>query len=105
MGLFGTLDAWISKRARKMEESRFGILTMYNALQSCVGSVAVMKVQQHNAGMFLLAVVTVLTIASNSVFIAQGSLKLCLLLFYLSILANTVIIFSLVLMEGGFECF
>lgn len=95
MGLFHTLNAWLSKRAGKIKESRFGILAMYNALQSCVGSIAVMKVQQHDAGIFLLAMVTGFTMASNSVFIAQGSLKLCLLLFYLSILANTVIIFSL----------
>lgn len=95
MGLFQTFNTWLDKRAGKMEKSRFGLLAMYNALQSCVGSIAVMKVQQHNAGLFLLAVVTALTMASNSVFIAQGSVKLCLLLFYLSILANTAIIFSL----------
>jgi hypothetical protein len=65
---------------------------MYNAIQSCVGSIAVMKVLQNDAGIFLLGLATALTMASNSVFIAQGSVKVCLVLFYASVLLNSLII-------------
>ncbi len=92
MKLFYRLNTWFDKRAQNIEDVRFGVLAMYNALQSCVGSIAVMTILQNNAGIFLLGTVTALTMASNSAFIAQGSVKLCLLLFYLSVLINTLII-------------
>ncbi len=83
---------WFNRRAQKLEEARFGILAMYNAIQSCVGSIAIMKILQNGADIFLLGAATALTMASNSVFIAQGSVKLCLLLFYISIMVNNLII-------------
>jgi hypothetical protein len=101
MNLFRILNNWLTKRAAKLEKSRFGILAMYNAMQSCVGSIAVMKILQNDAGLFLLGTTTALTMVSNSVFIAQGSSKLCLLAFYLSIVVNNIIIFSLGII-GGF---
>ena len=93
MNLFRLLNTWLNKRAAKLENGRFGILAMYNAIQSCVGAIAVMKILQNAWGMFLMAVATALTIASNSVFIVQGSTKWCLILFYLSIVVNAIIIF------------
>lgn len=95
MELLHTFITWFDRRAKKMEKARFGLLAMYNAIQSCVGSIAVMKILQHDGNIYLLAAATGLTMASNSVFVAQGSVKLCLLLFYLSILVNNIIIFSL----------
>ena len=101
MGLFRLLNTLLDKRAAKLEQARFGVLAMYNAIQSCVGAIAVMKILQNDAGLFLLGMVAALTMASNSAFAAQGNMKLCLLLFYLSILVNNIIIFSLGFI-GGF---
>jgi len=101
MKLFHILNNLLSMRAEKLKDSRFGVLAMYNAIQSCVGAIAVMKILQNDSGLFLLGTVAALTMASNSAFAAQGNIKLCLLLFYLSILINNIIIFSLGII-GGF---
>lgn len=92
MRLLQLLNTLLDKRAARLENARFGILAMYNAIQSCVGSIAVMKVLQNEAGMLWLAITTAMTMASNSVFIAQGTVKVCLILFYTSVLLNSLII-------------
>jgi hypothetical protein len=86
------LDRWFISRAEKLEPMKYGILALYNALQSCIGAIAVMKILQGGGNVFLLAICTGLTMASNSVFITQESTKLCLILFYISIIVNNSIL-------------
>lgn len=88
---------WLVKQESNFEKNRFGAMTIMITFQSCLGSVAAMLAIQ-DANWFLVGVVAVLTMSSNSMFIAQADAKPCILTFYVSIIVNALIIlFSLIL--------
>lgn len=83
---------WFSRQAQKFEESRFGWMAMLITIQTCLGSIACMYVQQSGGDVFMLAAGMAVTMGANAVMIAQGSGKLCLFMFYLSVALNTALI-------------
>lgn len=87
-----SIDGWFEKQVTNFEKARFFWMTIYITLQSCLGSVAAGLILANNAHVLVLCACAAVTMASNAVFIAQGSAKLCLLTFYSSILLNTIII-------------
>jgi hypothetical protein len=87
------VDIWFNKQAKKFEESRFGWMTAYMTIQSCVGSIAAAYLLQNHASDIMLAICAVLTMAANAVFIAQGPAKWCLSIFYMSVVINSSLIF------------
>ena len=88
------LNKWFTKQANTFEATRFGMMAIYITVQSCVGAVAAMYILQNNAHVLFLATAACITMASNAVFIAQGSGKLCLVFFYLCMLINTAMIIA-----------
>ncbi len=75
------INKWFTKQAVSFENTRFASMSMLIIVQSCIASV------------YLLATSAALAMGSNAVFIAQGSAKLCLIIFYLSLLVNILFIF------------
>lgn len=86
------VDTWFNEQAIKFEKSRFGWMAMGITIQSCLGSIACGFILENNANVVELASCAAITMASNAVFIALGSPKLCLTIFYLSLILNTVFI-------------
>ncbi|MCK6648442.1 MAG: hypothetical protein L6Q66_02195 [Bacteroidia bacterium] len=86
------ITGWFEKEVSKFENARFFWMTIYLTVQSCLGSVAVKAILENDASVFVLGLCTAVTMASNALFIAQGSAKLCLGLFYSSIILNTIFI-------------
>jgi len=86
------LDIWFNKQALKFEEARFGWMTAYITIQSCLGSVAAGLILQNHASDIMLVIAAMTTMACNSVFIAQGPAKWCLSSFYLSVLINLILV-------------
>lgn len=86
------IDGWFTTQSRNFENYRFGWMTLFILLQSCLGSVACMFILQNNASDVQLASCAAVTMGSNAMFIAQAPGKWCLLTFYLSILLNTIFI-------------
>lgn len=86
------VDTWFNEQAIKFEQTRFGWMAIYITIQSCFGSVACMLILQNNASDFMLASCAAVSMASNAVFIAQGSGKWCLGTFYFSVLLNAIFI-------------
>lgn len=73
------------------EEYRFGAMSAMITVQSCLGSIAAMcSLKPQN--LIQLSICSILTMASNSAFIAQSPAKWCLSIFYLGVLANVLII-------------
>lgn len=85
-------EGWFSKQEQSFEKARFGWMAMYITLQSCLGSIAAAMLLENHASDILLSLCAVITMLSNSIFIAQASAKLCLLTFYASVIVNTVLI-------------
>ena len=80
-------SGWLSKQSTRFEEGRFALMTILLTLQSCIGAAAAMlAMQNHND--VLLGICAAVTMASNSFFIAQAPAKQCLIMFYVSVLAN-----------------
>ena len=82
---------WLIKQEENFEKNRFGAMTIMITFQSCLGSVAAMLCMQNDLWV-LVSIVAVLTMASNSMFIAQSEPKLCILTFYLSVIFNAVVV-------------
>lgn len=87
----GTSANWFQRQAANFEKSRFGAMTAMLTAQSCLGSVAAMY-SLKTGSYVLLAICANVTMGSNGAFIAQVSAKWCLGMFYLSVVANLVII-------------
>lgn len=90
-------QGWFEVQSQKFEEKRFFQMTLLITAQSCWGSIAAMLSLQHE-NYILLSIVAALTMASNSAFIAQSPAKWCLGIFYTSVIANLLVIVSLLLM-------
>lgn len=83
---------WFNTQANNFEKSRFGWMTIYITFQSCLGSAAAAFILQNNASVWMLGSCAALSMASNAAFIAQGDKKLCMAIFYLSIITNSIFI-------------
>lgn len=81
---------WLEKQAVKFEEGRFAMMTILLTAQSCWGSVAAMRALQIDS-VLLLSCTAAVTMASNSLFIAQSPGKWCLAGFYISVFVNLII--------------
>jgi len=88
----GMLSKWFNRQAAQFEKTRFGMMAIYITIQSCLGAIAAMFVLQNDASIFFVATAAALAMAGNAVFIAQGSAKACLSLFYLNVIGNTLLI-------------
>lgn len=86
------IDTWFNEQAVKFENARFFWMAIYITAQSCLGSVACGFILQNNANVLMLCTCAAVTMASNAVFIALGSPKLCLTVVYLSFILNTIFI-------------
>lgn len=84
---------WIKKQEEWFEEARFGAMTLMITFQSCLGSVAAMYALKLD-NVVILATVAALTMASNAMFIAQAEAKYCLYAFYTSIVVNTLLLIT-----------
>ena len=87
-----SIDGWFQKQATKFEDGRFFWMTIYLTVQSCIGSIAAGFILENNANVLMLCSCAAITMASNALFIAQGPGKLCLSIFYSSIVLNTIFI-------------
>ncbi|MES2138548.1 MAG: hypothetical protein V4511_02490 [Bacteroidota bacterium] len=83
---------WFSKQAENFEKSRLGWMAIYITAQSCLGSIACMYILKSAGSDIMLFSAAILTMLCNAVLIAQGSGKWCLILFYLSIVFNSIFI-------------
>lgn len=83
--------SWFADQARKFEAGRFGWMALMLTFQTCLGSVACMYIQQ-SGNIFMLSICMAVTMASNAIMIAQGSAKLCVGSFYVSVLTNSALI-------------
>lgn len=86
-----TKTNWFDRQANSFETSRFGAMAVLMTAQSCLGSVAAMfalKIDSYE----LLTICAVVTMASNSLFIAQSTAKWCLATFYISVVANLFVL-------------
>lgn len=86
------VDGWFNRQVQKFENARFGWMTIYITMQSCLGSIACMYILQNKASDVMLASCAAITMACNAIFIAQGPGKWCLLSFYTSIIINSFFI-------------
>lgn len=75
-----------------IEANRFGWMAFLIMLQSCIGSIACMYILRNGASDFMLAGCAAVTMGSNAAFIAQANARICLGVFYLSIVLNTIFI-------------
>ncbi len=82
---------WLAKQETNFEKHRFGAMTAMLTFQSCLGSVAAMLCIQ-NDHWVLVSIIAVLTMSSNSMFIAQADPKPCIITFYISVIVNAAII-------------
>ena len=88
---------WLTKQEATFEENRFGAMTVMLTFQSCLGSVAAMLCIGN--GMWgLVSLVAVLTMSSNSMFIAQADAKYCIITFYISVVINTAITLGMLIL-------
>ena len=90
-----TLNKWFTNHATDFENARFGMMVVCILIQSCLAAIASRYILKSHAGDILLSVSAALAMASNAVLIAQGSAKLCLVVFYLSLLVNALFIIFL----------
>lgn len=90
----GMLSKWLDRQAGQFEKTRFGMMAIYITIQSCLGAIAAMYVLQNHANILFVATAAALAMAGNAVFIAQGSAKLCLGMFYLNVIGNAILILA-----------
>ncbi len=76
------------------EKNRYGMMSFYLVLVSCLGSIAVMEVLKVSDSIVLLSLAAGITMASNSACIAQASAKSCVYIFYVALVVNVTIIIS-----------
>ncbi|MBA2613197.1 MAG: hypothetical protein H0U95_14605 [Bacteroidetes bacterium] len=88
------LIALFNQQADIFEKARFGWMTFYITIQSCLGAIAAAFILQNNANIWMLCSCAAISMASNAVFIALGDKKLCLVIFYASIILNTAFILA-----------
>lgn len=86
------IDTWFNEQAVKFESARFFWMALFITAQSCLGSAACMFILKNDASDFMLATCATVTMACNSILIAQGPAKWCLTTFYLSIFLNSIFI-------------
>lgn len=86
-----TIQQRIAKHTAQFEESRFAAMTIMITFQSCLGSIAAYYALINDAevSLYLSAMVTM---AANAVFLAQSPAKICLAVFYGSVVTNFIII-------------
>ena len=82
---------WFQTNVDNFEKSRFAMMTILMTAQSCLGSIAAMY-SLVNSNYVLLGICAFITMASNSVFIAQMSGTWCLRVFGMSVIINTALI-------------
>lgn len=83
--------SWFSRQVKFYEESFFGIMPMMMVAQSCLGSIAAfyaLKIERFE----FLTIATILTMATNSAFLAQIKSKWAVVLFGLSIVVNIILV-------------
>lgn len=83
---------WFNTQAYKFEAARFWWMALYIIIQSCVSAFAAALILQNHADIWMLCTCAAIAMASNAVFIAQGDKKLCLVVYYLSLIVNTIFI-------------
>jgi hypothetical protein len=86
------LFSWFNKQAEYFEKTRFGWMAIYITISSCLGSIACMLILENNGGDFMLITCAAISMATNSLFIAQSNAKWCMAVFYLSLLINSLLI-------------
>lgn len=79
------------------ENYRYGMMSFYIILQSCIGSIACMYLLQINASMMLLLPGAMATMMANAVLISQSPGKWSMLSVNISLIMNIAIIVALVL--------
>jgi hypothetical protein len=77
---------------KKLEFSYFGIIAMAILISSCLGSIATMKIFEHNAPLWQFIVSLGFTMANLVACISQAPMKWVINLFAASILVNTVLL-------------
>jgi hypothetical protein len=85
-------ESLFSRQAKTYETYRFAFMTILITIQSCLGSIATQLLFQSGMPDIWFMLCAAVTMATNAVMIAQGSGKLCLALFYISIVLNSVLI-------------
>ncbi|MBD98989.1 MAG: hypothetical protein CMO34_04025 [Verrucomicrobia bacterium] len=89
---------WFNRQVANFEESRFGVMAMMLAVQTCWGSIAA-GLSYSNETILGLALCGTFTMLNNTVLIAQGPAKWCVGIFSAAIIVNTIII--LIELIGG----
>ena len=77
---------------QKLEFSYFGLISMTILIGSIIGGIAASAVLENKAPIWELGLVAAVSMANNTVCIAQGSTKWVFNLFILSIITNVVLI-------------
>lgn len=89
--------SWFEKQTNWFETSRFGAMTLMMTFLSCFGSISAMYSIKNQFYLGLIIAATV-TMASNAAFIAQITPKLCLVFFYLGLIANALVLVANIFM-------
>lgn len=87
---------WLTKQEATFDKHRFGAMTAMLTFQSCLGSVAAMLCMQNDLWV-VVSIIALLTMSSNSMFIAQAEPKICIITFYLSVIASAITIAAILL--------
>jgi hypothetical protein len=83
---------WIAKQEETFDRNRFGAMTILLTSQSALGGVTAALSIQNNLW-FLVSLGATVSMASLAFFIAQTNAKSCLIMFYISMIVNTVLLF------------
>lgn len=82
---------WFDKQAINFEEKRFALMTIYLTIQSCLGGIVAMSaLQMNNEPTLILA--SAITMGANALLIAQAPAKLCIGVFYFSIITSILML-------------
>lgn len=83
---------WFNKQANQFEKARFGWMAILLTAQSCLGSIACGFILKNDANILWLCICAAITMGCNAMLIALAPPKVCLAVFYLSLVVNTVFI-------------
>ena len=89
---------WLDRQAANFEESRFGVMAVMLAVNTCWGSIAA-GLSYGNETIINLAICSAFSMLNNTVLIAQGPAKWCVGIFSAATIVNTIII--LIELIGG----
>ncbi|MCC6182886.1 MAG: hypothetical protein IT237_13745 [Bacteroidia bacterium] len=89
-------SGWFEKQAFIFEEKRFFWMSVVMILQSCYASAAAGLILANGSNMTLLLTSAATAMACNAACIAQVSGKVCLITFYLSLIANSIFLFMFI---------